>query len=228
MTERSSDSGEKPDDRIITKTYGYHLEQTEKSVMITTSFSLAANCMQPLLRGKVVWEVNQSGQIRVTVMADREMEMPFLPRFGLRMFLPEHFNKVDYWGYGPYESYVDKHHGSQWGYYENEVEYMHEDYIKPQENGSHFDCTYVGVESLTDGKLVVSGTSFSFQVSCYTQEELSQKKHNFELEKSGFTVLCLDGYQSGIGSNSCGPELAKVYRTDDEKLEMSFVIDLKS
>ena len=42
--------------------------------------------------------------------------------------------------------------------------------------------------------------------------KLTEKKHNFELEKCDATVLCVDAYQSGIGSNSCGPALAECYR----------------
>ena len=56
------------------------------------------------------------------------------------------------------------------------------------------------------------GGSFSFNASHYTQEELTTKMHNFELEKSGYTVLCIDERQSGIGSNSCGPLPAEEYR----------------
>ena len=215
-------------DRVMTKTYNCQIQRAGESVVITSLFSLAANCMQPVFRGKVMWEIAASGQLRVTITGDREKEMPFLPRFGLRLFLPENFSKVNYWGYGPNESYVDKHQSSWWGFFENDVEHMHEDYIKPQENGSHFDCAYIELKSLTDEAVTVEGASFSFQVSYYTQEELTRKKHNFELEKSGFTVLCLDGYHSGIGSNSCGPELAEEYRVDGGHLEMSFVIDLES
>ena len=64
--------------------------------------------------------------------------------------------------------------------------------------------------------LQVTGESFSFSASPYTQEELTKKKHNFELEKSDSMVLCVDAYQSGIGSNSCGPALAECYRVPRE------------
>ena len=54
------------------------------------------------------------------------------------------------------------------------------------------------------------------RASAYTQEELTKKPHNFELEKCDSTVLCVDAYQSGIGSNSCGPALAEAYRVPRE------------
>lgn len=70
---------------------------------------------------------------------------------------------------------------------------------------------------------VVAPEPFAFNVSYYTQEELTEKAHNFELEKSGNTVVCLDYAQNGIGSNSCGPELRKEYRLDQE----TFTFEMK-
>lgn len=55
-------------------------------------------------------------------------------------------------------------------------------------------------------------------MSYFTQEELTRKAHNFQLERSGNTVVCLDYAQNGIGSNSCGPELRKEYQLDAGKL----------
>ena len=100
---------------------------------------------------------------------------------------------------------------------------MHEDYIRPQENGSHFDCDYVMVAGKRGGLVAVSSTTFSFNASIYTQEELAAKKHNYELVPCGSTVLCLDYAQSGIGSNSCGPELLEKYRLG----EGTFQFDMK-
>ena len=58
---------------------------------------------------------------------------------------------------------------------------------------------------------------FAFNASVYTQEELSGKAHNYELEESPYTVLCVDYRQSGIGSNSCGPALLEKYQFNEEK-----------
>ena len=89
---------------------------------------------------------------------------------------------------------------------------MHEDYIRPQENGSRCGCDYV-ILSGPWGRLGAVGESpFSFNASRYTQEELTQKAHNYELKPCKSTVLCLDYRQNGIGSNSCGPVLGDSYR----------------
>ena len=67
--------------------------------------------------------------------------MPFLPRFGLRLFLEPAFADVTYFGYGPIESYPDKHHDAKLGLYTSDVDSLHEDYLRPQENGSHWNCS---------------------------------------------------------------------------------------
>ena len=101
---------------------------------------------------------------------------------------------------------------------------MHEDYIRPQENGSHFGCKRM---SVSDGTTVLRFTKhegFSFNASCYTQEELAAKQHNFELEKSGYSVICADFFMAGVGSAACGPALAEKYRLTGNNLTGSIRI----
>ncbi|MDD6440881.1 MAG: beta-galactosidase small subunit, partial [bacterium] len=133
-------------------------------------------------------------------------------------------NQVTYYGMGPEESYVDKHRASSHGLYMAEVYDLHEDYIRPQENGSHYDCSYVMVEGEEAGMMAVSESTFSFNASVYTQEELTEKKHNYELCPSGNTVLCLDYKQNGIGSNSCGPDLKEEYRFIEKEFRFEITL----
>ena len=65
---------------------------------------------------------------------------------------------------------------------------------------------------------------FSFNASEYTQEELTEKEHNFELQPCGSTVVCIDYAQNGIGSNSCGPELQSKYKFDEEAFTFEFAM----
>ncbi len=139
------------------------------------------------------------------------------------------FDRVTYCGLGPQESYVDKCRGASHGLYKSRVKDLHEDYIRPQENGSHFDCDYVMIEKIEkteNGRMKLAAVStkpFSFNASVYTQEELTKKGHNYELEECGCMVLCLDYRQNGIGSNSCGPELLGRYKLAEE----GFQFDMK-
>ena len=83
---------------------------------------------------------------------------------------------------------------------------------------------------ISDGETTVrftSGSEFSFNASEYTQEELAGKRHNYELEKSGSSVICIDSKMAGVGSNSCGPALAEKYRIPLPELSADFTIGIK-
>ena len=135
--------------------------------------------------------------------------------------------QVSYFGMGPCETYVDKHHAGYHGVFRSALSGLHEDYIRPQENGSHFDCDYVIVRDTRLSLTAAAGSpgqTFSFNASAYTQEELEHTKHNYELEPCGSTVLCLDHKMAGIGSKSCGPDLPEKYRVCDDHFCFSFVL----
>ena len=199
-------------DRGISRGYETQIEHVDGACVLRTRFSIGAVYLPNIVEGTAEWRVATNGCITVAIDARRREDAPALPRFGLRMFLPSRLNEVTYFGYGPYESYVDKHRASTKHLYHATVDELHEDYLKPQENGSHYNCNYLNLMGCSGG-MEVSGEGFCFNVSPYTQEELTKKAHNFELEKCGHTVACVDAFQNGIGSNSCGPDLAKRYES---------------
>lgn len=146
----------------------------------------------------------------------RDLEFPELPRLGIRMFLPKEMNQVECFGMGPWEIYIDKHRASSHAVYQSMVSDLHEDYIKPQENGSHWDCDYVKLYGDTVRLAVTGDESFCFNASVFSQEELTAKAHNYELIPCGSTVLCVDCAHYGIGSNSCGPAPQDKYELNKE------------
>ena len=209
--------------RASSRAYTTSVVKENGAVVIRSKAAMLAVILQRIAEMDVCWTISPDGSVKVDMAVEKTDVMPYLPRFGLRLFLPEAMGKVEYFGYGPLESYVDKHRASWLGRFEACADCLHEDYLKPQENGSHWGCRYVKVGcGCTD--LVVSGQTFSFNASRYTQEELTAKAHNFELEKSGYTVLCLDAQMSGIGSNSCGPELLPQYRAGAEPITMHLTL----
>ena len=173
---------------------------------------------------ELIWEIDGNGTISSQISAVKEEEFPELPRFGIRLFLNKKLENVSYFGMGPQESYRDKCQGSSHGCYRAKVSQLHEDYIRPQENGSHFDCDYVTAANTQFGITAVSEQPFSFQASVYTQEELERTLHNYELKESDSTVLCIDYALNGIGSNSCGPAVLEKYRFDDTNFQFRFML----
>lgn len=200
------------------------LEVMEHSVVLHSAVSVAAPAMQKCLEVQECWKVTADGRLEIHLDAVRDFLFPELPRFGLRLFLKQEMNRVQYCGMGPTESYIDQHRGSYHGLFDCSVSELHEDYLRPQENGSHYDCDYVIVSDGVCRLTAVSDIPFCFNASEFTQEELTQKAHNYELVPCGSTVLCLDAAQNGIGSNSCGPRLLPQYRLDEQKISFSITL----
>lgn len=203
-------------DRGMSRAYDTDFTVKGSNVQIHSTMSIVAPSVQRFLEMDTIWTISGKGAVTVQMDVKRNTEFPELPRFGLRLFLPEEMKHVSYYGVGPYESYVDKHHASSHGIFTSTVEELHEDYIRPQENGSHYDCDYVVLAGKHMAFTAVGEKPITFNASVFTQEELTEKNHNYELVPCGSTVLCLDYAQNGIGSESCGPHLMAPYRLDEE------------
>ncbi len=208
-------------DKSVTRAYRTHYVEADSEVRIHTDLSISALAVQRFLNIEIDWTVSIDGAITASLIAKRNQEFPRLPRFGFRLFLPKELEQVQYFALGPMENYTDKRHAAYHGLFENTVTGLHEDYIRPQENGSHGDCDFITLESDALRITAVNPIPFSFNVSHYSQEELTEKAHNYELEESGSTILCVDYAQNGIGSESCGPELLEKYRLADEIINLS-------
>ena len=214
-------------DRATSRVYDYRLTEQGSAVEITFKLGLVAVSKARILTLNVVYRIEQNGLLHINIHAEKQPHLPFLPRFGLRFFLNQGFNQVEYVGYGPTESYLDKHHATAFGRYKTTRESNHVPYLKPQENGSHYGCREVKVANSADCFTVQSHTPFSMNVSPYSQEELGSKKHQYDLEKSGSTILCVDYKMSGVGSNSCGPALKEQYRLSETEWDWSILLQIK-
>lgn len=206
------------------RAYKTEIIQLEKCVEISVKTSMSAASIQKILDADIVWKIDCMGGITSSIKVVKDEEFPDLPRFGIRLFLDKKLENIAYFGMGPYESYIDKHQSTSHGIYRAKVSEMHEDYINPQENGSHYDCDYVELANGQFGMVAAAKKPFSFNASIYTQEELERAAHNFGLEESDSTVLCLDYALNGIGSNSCGPVVTDKYRFDDIKFDFAISI----
>jgi beta-galactosidase len=124
-------------------------------------------------------------------------------------------DRLAYFGMGPSESYSDMHQAAVIGWFEGSVREQYCHPLKPQECGSHSDCRACMLHG-PDNAFSVIGEKFSFSALNYTQEELTDVRHDDELNESESIVLCLDLAQRGIGSASCGPVLLSKYETPAE------------
>ncbi len=195
----------------VTKVYGTSAAQTADGAVLTVRQSFGWSIHQPFATADVTYTINGGGlDIRCDIKTSNKVEL--LPRFGVRLFIPREMAKVDYCGYGPYESYCDKHRASYYGAFSADITEMHEDYIRPQENSSHWGCTEMSVSGAGMKLSFTADEPFSFNASRYTQEELAARRHNFELIPCEHNVICADWRMAGVGSNSCGPALMDKFR----------------
>lgn len=134
-------------------------------------------------------------------------EVNFIPRFGVKFAINKIYQNFTYFGYGPDESYIDKRVHSKIKKFKTNVKSNYFDYIKPQETGSHYYSSYIKFDNLK----ILAEKPFSFSVLPYSFEQIICSKHYFELPKQDKTYINLDIFMSGVGSNSCGPELKKEY-----------------
>ncbi len=179
---------------------------------------LASVSRAPFLGFETVYRFFADGSVEVQLEGDFDQKRTHLPRLGFSFHTEE--ERFSYLGLGPWESYVDMHHGSWMGRFESTAQGEYVPYIRPQDHGCHYDTKQLTLGGFT----VESRQGFVANVSKYTAEELTRKAHYFELEQSSDTQVRIDYKVSGIGSESCGPELREQYRVNDAHVSFGFTI----
>ena len=191
----------------------------DKHISIRTEFSIGVYSKLPIINAAATWTIYGSGDIIMEMDGNFTEGLPFLPRFGLQLTMPEGMERVEYFGYGPHESYIDKKCSTWMGRFENTVDGMFENYLMPQENGSHYNTEWAAVTNLMGaGMLFIGMDSFSFNAAHYTPEDLEKAMHPHELKKRKETIIHIDYKNSGLGSNSCGPVLDPRYRLEEKRI----------
>ena len=166
--------------------------------------------------------------LKINIKGKVNQTLDYLPRFAYTFILNKEFNNVQYFGYGPYESYNDRHQASILSNHSLDVfsKYNCFNYPYPQESGSHFNSYYVTLISNNRKIFIKSNNSFSFQAIPFEVKDF--KDHAYLMNyNSGKTVLNIDYKMSGVGSNSCGPKLAEKYQFIEKEFELEFIINIK-
>lgn len=207
----------------VMKCYSAEVVNTESGVAFKTMISLGGKLQIPFVHAQVVYTVHGDGSLDISCSAEVAEKVSFLPRFGFELKMPQFCEDFTYFGYGPMESYIDKHLAAKLGVYKTTVSENYEPYIFPQENGSHFGTKYAEISHITGHGLHfdMSGEDFSVCASHYSAENLTKTAHEHELAKSPFTFVNIDYKMSGIGSNSCGPALADKWRLNEKKFSFT-------
>lgn len=215
----------------INKTFHkcYHLDWRENllgGIDVMVSGSLSGVARVPYAKYDACYCIDKQASLKVDMKVTIREECIWLPRFGYEFILPKEMKEISYYGRGPYENYMDMCHHVKMGYYKSTVEDEYVPYIMPQEHGNHSKVKHLAVTNAQGyGLQFDSLDSFECNVSKYSSEQLTKANHCHELEASDFTIVRIDYKVSGIGSNSCGPELIDKYRLKEKKFSYSFYIN---
>jgi len=175
------------------------------------------------------YEFNADGSIKLTsLLASRCAKGIALPRFGSCLSLAKGFDNLEYYGAGQAENLPDFREQAQLGIYKSKIRDLAQPYLKPQESGTHTDMRWL---SITNNKkqgiaIYAAETPFIFNASHYTIDEIITAAHPEDLPEGNASYIYIDGFLSGAGSNSCGPQPMEQYKIKIGKqpLEYSFYI----
>ena len=203
-------------DKTFVKIYDCRLE----GGAIVVSGSLAGISRAPYLRFTQRITVSEGGTIHLELRGDVRPDAIWLPRLGFEWTLPEEHEEFTYYGNGPAESYRDLCHAGSVSLHRSTADREYVPYVRPQEHGNH-----TAVKLLKIGDLEFRATDMEINVSRYSTAALMKAEHTDELVADGKIHLRVDYKVSGLGSNSCGPDLEKPYRLDEKQIAFSFTID---
>lgn len=173
---------------------------------------IASNCNDPSVYYTLAYERIEGG-LKIKLKYKLADYVKRIPRIGFEMALPKEYQNFSYIGFGPYESYIDKNCLCEYGQYTSTAEKNFVNYIRPQENGSHYGTEYLKIDGAFS---VTAAKPFSFSILPFTTEQLFDCKHAFELKRKGIISVCIDLAMRGVGTHSCGPELAKEFEVPRE------------
>ena len=202
-------------DKSSVKIYDCHVEENE----IVVHGSLAGISRAPFFRFTQRVRVGVDGKVAVRLAGDIRKDTIWLPRLGYEFTLPGDTKAFAYYGNGPYESYRDLCHAGCVGLYESDTDKEYVPYVRPQEHGNH-----TAVKWLRIGDLTFAADEMEIQVSAISADALTKAQHTDELVRDGNTHLRIDYKVSGLGSNSCGPDLEKVYRLEEKQISFRYEI----
>ena len=181
----------------------------------------------------LTYTINNEGAIKVTqkMTTDKNAKVANLFRFGMQMQMPRSFDKVEYYGRGPVENYIDRKGNADLGIYRQSVSEQFYPYIRPQENGTKSDIRWwKTTNSAGRGIQVVASEPFSASALHYTIESLDEglyKKqgHSQEVEEADLTNFCFDKIQAGLGCEDSWGRIARPeYQVPYGDYEFSFIL----
>ncbi len=179
-------------DHIGQKTYCTSVKTEGSDVVVSSRISLASPAMPPAVKADVTYTFSPDGGVTVRTDAKVTYNAPPLPRFGIKLVMPGAFSQVKYLGFGPKESYAERHGSARLSLYETTPAADYEHYIKPQECSSHYSTRYASVTDGSTGLEFFTRRPLCFKAIPYDDLTIHNTLHDDELPEPENTFINLD------------------------------------
>jgi beta-galactosidase len=187
----------------------------DNKIVIWNDYRLSTVSSKNLASVSIAYDIFADGKMSVKLFCNRSKLIMYVPRFGAVFEMPKRYDNVKYLGNGPMQNLPDFKEHAMLGTYECKVDDMREKYIKPQESSMR---TNVRFAQVTDENGIglrftpFAADSFIFAADHFTSQQCAKAAHQENLKLCDTTVIHIDGYQLGAGSNACGPIPTKDFR----------------
>ena len=204
-----------------------------KSIKVSSSKGITTiKCAYTLPVGadyELCYSINSVGDIKVEAdYRPTQADIPLIPKFGMRMRLTSDFDKVEYYGRGPWENYPDRKLGYDIGHYTMPITDFQVDYVRPQDNGNRCDVRWLTLSSDGCSMRIDGGQALCIRAWDYGEENLDVK-HPYELKRGDFVNLNIDLNIHGVGgADTWGKRTLPEYTIDgNQSYHYSFVISVE-
>jgi beta-galactosidase len=175
-------------------------------VSITSQYSLIHDSAVV----KVEYTINGKGIIHVQYSLDPKPGLPNIPKVGMQIGIEKSYDRIEWYGRGPLENYIDRRYGSDVGIYQKSITDFMEPYVVPQENGNRTDVRWMRLTNpaTKNGLMIVADSLLSMSAWPYTEENIQLARHTNKLTDAGYITLNIDLIQMGVGGNDSWSDVA--------------------
>ena len=163
-----------------------------------------------------IYIISSNGEITLNNRVEVVGDVSCLPKVGMQMHLPRDFENLTYFGKDA-ENYLDRNAAGTFGVYSTNALDLFEQHVVPQDNGNHSDVRWMAIESPKNhvGLMVTSSVPFNFSMYPYSDKNLTLARRINQLDEADFMTLNVDARQAGLGTATCGPDVAEQYLLTD-------------
>ena len=180
----------KPKNPVVTEENG--------SVRVTYTYTMPTT---PQSLCQLSYFVEADGTVRAKLIYDPVKELGDMPEFGVMFKFDADYDRIEWYGNGPAETYADRKHGAKLGVYKNKVADNMAEYMVPQECGNKTGVRWAKVTDAKGRGMLFSGEEINFSALPYTPHEMENAMHTFELPQVHYTVVRVSKAQMGIGGD---------------------------